>query len=409
MPEVELIGLHRLNVGGKVYRERREDAGGLRRRVRAAEQPALQGHRPRYARGARLPRRRSTGRPARRCSTRSSTPTTGSTSTTTRASIARASRRVDALASILGYPISKEERDAALNAVEKAPQAPKQVDTEEIKAAAAASHDKRAAACIRRRRRKPPRRRSRRRRTEGHCLMLLASVADIRSKLGFDDMTDINFAITMALDAAESQLAGRLKTEFDQGTFVDTFYVREPPYRDGPAFETEFRLRRGLVASLTSVVYAARSAAFRPRASTTDVTATVQLHPDKGVVKDFMTPYCRQVRPDHLRRRLRRRPEQRRELPDQFRAGLAAAGRKTATLIGLADSPALSEAQIKLDKKVLGAQYDVADLPPSPLRPHVGAAAVRRAMADRLHDRVRFPDAALQRRRGRPAGVLRRR
>ena len=67
-------------------------------------------------------------------------------------------------------------------------------------------------------------------------------------------MTDINFAITTALDAAESQLEGRLETEFDQGTFIDTFYVREPPYHDGPAFETQFKLRRGLIASLTSVV-----------------------------------------------------------------------------------------------------------------------------------------------------------
>jgi hypothetical protein len=32
--------------------------------------------------------------------------------------------------------------------------------------------------------------------------MLLATVADIRSKLGFDDMTNVNAAISMALDAA---------------------------------------------------------------------------------------------------------------------------------------------------------------------------------------------------------------
>ena len=42
---------------------------------------------------------------------------------------------VAALSKALGYPITKEERDAALNAVEKAPQAGK-TDVEEIKKAA---------------------------------------------------------------------------------------------------------------------------------------------------------------------------------------------------------------------------------------------------------------------------------
>ena len=31
--------------------------------------------------------------------------------------------------------------------------------------------------------------------------MLLASMTDIRERLGFDDMTDINFAATMALES----------------------------------------------------------------------------------------------------------------------------------------------------------------------------------------------------------------
>ena len=95
-------------------------------------------------------------------------------------------------------------------------------------------------------------------------------------------MTDINFAITMALDAAESQLAARLETEFDQGAFVDTFYVREPPYLDGPAFETQFRLRRGLVASLTSVVYADTAANLSVAGQYTDVTSTVAAAPGQG-------------------------------------------------------------------------------------------------------------------------------
>ena len=35
--------------------------------------------------------------------------------------------------------------------------------------------------------------------------MLCASMTDIRERLGFDDMTDINFAATMVLDAATPQ------------------------------------------------------------------------------------------------------------------------------------------------------------------------------------------------------------
>ena len=189
--------------------------------------------------------------------------------------------------------------------------------------------------------------------------MLLASVADIRSKLGFDDMTDINCAITTALDAAESQLEGRLETEFDQGTFVDTFYVREPPYHDGPAFETQFKLRRGLIASLTSVVYADTAANLSVPGQTTNVTATVQLHPDRGVVKDFVTPYFRKYVQITYQAGFAADPNNAQSylissVPDWLQQAAT-----LNCLIGMADSPVLSEAQIKLDTKVLGAQYDV--------------------------------------------------
>jgi hypothetical protein len=189
--------------------------------------------------------------------------------------------------------------------------------------------------------------------------MLLASIADIRDQLGFDDMTDVNSAITMSMDAAESMLASVLNTEFDRGTFVDTFYVREPPFRDGPAVETEFRLRRGLVQSLTSVLWCADNTAFGDPSSTTDVTAIAVLHPDKGVVKDFKTHY-RQVYvqityvagfdpnanspPDGYLLS---------EVPDWLQNAC-----KLHTLIGLADAPVLSEASIKLDTKLLTAQLN---------------------------------------------------
>jgi hypothetical protein len=188
--------------------------------------------------------------------------------------------------------------------------------------------------------------------------MYLASVAAIRQKLGFDDMTDINFAIDTALDAAESQLATRLETEFDQGAFVDTFYVRVPPYCDGPAFETQFKLRRGLITSLVSVKYADTPETLADPTQLTDVTATVQLHPDKGLVKDFTTRYVGKY------------------VQISYQAGFAVDPKngdsylissvpqwlqQAATLnalVGMADSPVLSEASIKLDVKSLGSQYD---------------------------------------------------
>jgi hypothetical protein len=84
--------------------------------------------------------------------------------------------------------------------------------------------------------------------------MYLASVADLRSQLGFDDMTDINTAIGDALDAAEVQLQSILRTEFRQATLTDQFYIQETP-RLGRAVKTELLLTRGfLQAQPTSII-----------------------------------------------------------------------------------------------------------------------------------------------------------
>ncbi len=190
--------------------------------------------------------------------------------------------------------------------------------------------------------------------------MLLAAVADIRSQLGFDDMTDVNAAISMAMDAAESMLASRLNTEFGKGTFVDMFYVRSPPFIDGQAVETQFRLRRGLISSLTSVIWSQQLSSFGDTSATTDVTVNAVLHPDKGIVKDFTTRYERtyvqityvagfdldtSVSPpvSYLLT----------EVPDWLQNAA-----KLLTLIGLVDAPILSEAGIKLNAKMLTDQFN---------------------------------------------------
>jgi hypothetical protein len=190
--------------------------------------------------------------------------------------------------------------------------------------------------------------------------VLLAAVADIRSQLGFDNMTDVNAAISMAMDAAESMLSSRLNSEFDKGTFVDTFYVRSPPFKDGPAVETQFRLRRGLISSLTSVIWSQGLAGFGTPASETDVTAVVNLHPDKGVVKDFTTRYERAyVQVTYVAGfdlDTTATPPvsyDLRQVPDWLQNAA-----KLLTLIGLVDAPIMSEAGIKLNAKMLTDQFN---------------------------------------------------
>ena len=136
--------------------------------------------------------------------------------------------------------------------------------------------------------------------------MLLAQVSDVLSDLGFESMTDITSAATMALDAAEEQLAAALNTEFGQGTFTDTFFIREPY---GDRSSNEFRLSRGFVSSLTSVLVNPDLASLTgqttqigdwgslveiaPSGGNVDVTAMVQLDSDKGIVKDIQNRYRR--------------------------------------------------------------------------------------------------------------------
>ena len=179
--------------------------------------------------------------------------------------------------------------------------------------------------------------------------MLLAPVNEIREQLGFDDMTDINSAVTMALSAAEPQLAAVLNTEFDRGVFTDTFYVREPPFRDGPAVETEFRLRRGLVKEVTSVLLCNDPDAFDDPTSTIDVTAKTTLHSSKGIVRDFKTHYMRQyVQITYDAGFDADDAGVYQNVPDWLKNAA-----KLQAMINMADSPVLSEAQIKLDTKML--------------------------------------------------------
>ena len=190
--------------------------------------------------------------------------------------------------------------------------------------------------------------------------MLLASMTDIRERLGFDDMTDINFAATMALDAATPQIEAMLNTSFTQGSCVETFFVEKPPYMNRQAFRTKFRLNNGFV-TLTSVKFAYELAAFSqqtPNGNFKDVTNTVMVDTDRGIVDDINNRYERQfvqiaytagfpvdgVNPDSYDLTA---------IPDWLQQAA-----KLRAMIGMADDAAVSEAGIKLDTKMIWAQFN---------------------------------------------------
>lgn len=111
--------------------------------------------------------------------------------------------------------------------------------------------------------------------------MLLASVSGIRDDLGFDDMTDINAAITMALNAAEPQLASALNTSFARAEVTDTFWVDEPTVIDGPHRKTEFWLSRGFVQGEPVVT------------GFDGAQAAMKYNKEKGIARDWSTYYSR--------------------------------------------------------------------------------------------------------------------
>jgi hypothetical protein len=182
--------------------------------------------------------------------------------------------------------------------------------------------------------------------------MLLTAVQGIRESLGFDDMTDINFAIEAALHAAEPQLAAQLGTSFARTAVTDTFFVRRPGYEDGRHVQTEFRLSRGLV-----VPTPVATRAYDPGPLDTEgrVVDGVRYNLDKGIARDWMTHY----ESEYVR--------------FTYEAGFDVGGSpetydltqvptwlqeaaKLLAMLHLADSPTLTEANVKLEKLMLSQQ-----------------------------------------------------
>lgn len=187
--------------------------------------------------------------------------------------------------------------------------------------------------------------------------MLLASVKDIRDPLGFDDMTDINDAIKMALNAAEPQIAARLNTTFTRGEHTDTFWVPEPTIREPGVNRTEFRLTYGMVTEITSATATNNPMLFSD-AQQADLGSVLVWNKEKGVGRDWKTAYYRQTVEIKYTYGFEPSADDAGSYKlDQVPKWLQEAARILA-LIHLSSQPALTEAEIKLDSKMLTAQYE---------------------------------------------------
>lgn len=125
--------------------------------------------------------------------------------------------------------------------------------------------------------------------------MLLASVADVRESIGFDDMPDVVSAVRKAMDGVEPRLSAMLRTEFGRvDGQVDLFFVERPQVRHAahvPAVNlrtaggvrTEMLLSRGFVApGSVEVLVSSHVDGFDPEDSPTDITAEVRLNESAG-------------------------------------------------------------------------------------------------------------------------------
>lgn len=186
--------------------------------------------------------------------------------------------------------------------------------------------------------------------------MLLATVAQLRDTLGFDAMADINAAVMAALNAADVTLQARIGTPFAPATITDTFYVEEPSVMRGVNVQTEFRLSQGFVQTVTSAKYADTLAALD--SDFTSVLADLIVVSEKGVLRDFTTPYSRNfIRVAYTAGFVAEEGD-----ATSYKAALVPGWLNEAAqvlaLLYLAGHPTLEQAQIKLDTKMLRDQYE---------------------------------------------------
>lgn len=116
----------------------------------------------------------------------------------------------------------------------------------------------------------------------------LLPVATVRQRLGFDNLTVVNDAIQLAIDAASVHLEGALRTSFLHSAVSDTFWVGNLDSAWNGSFHEKFKLTRGFLSTTASVDI--RYASSLKRLSTAgnytlvSLTENTILDYEKGVV-----------------------------------------------------------------------------------------------------------------------------
>lgn len=111
--------------------------------------------------------------------------------------------------------------------------------------------------------------------------MFFISVADMRARMGFDEMADVNAAIEAALKGATSWLSSTLRTSFDYGSYTERFRL-EQMFASGTGTELILSFKRGFLTTLT-MGYASTRAQL---GGTEEVDLAAYIDPDleKGLV-----------------------------------------------------------------------------------------------------------------------------
>lgn len=110
--------------------------------------------------------------------------------------------------------------------------------------------------------------------------MRLSSVDTLRDELGFDNMSDINGAIKLALDAAEGIIASTLGTTLGRKTITDTFFAKTPGHQSGRLNLTEFRLSAGFLLGIPTI------------SGERVFPENISFDLERGVAKDWTTLYA---------------------------------------------------------------------------------------------------------------------
>lgn len=186
--------------------------------------------------------------------------------------------------------------------------------------------------------------------------MLLASVTEVRDDLGFDDMTDITYAITEAMHAAEVTLGTLLNTSFERADHVDLFWAAEPGFSQPPHHETQLRLRHGFVLGDPVVKRASAPSLFDDPGVT--LMTGLLVDRDKGTVKDVGTRFSN----DYLQVAYTAGFEaQEGENADSYKLDQVPLwlqkAAKLLTKIAIVKHPSMENAGVELDAKALREEY----------------------------------------------------